>query len=695
MRLERVSTAKNRFYITLDCDKRLKVQRLVLVAVMRVNGEFYVSEDAHFPPPSSKRGASPRLKGRAGPYETLLSFADSLHEDDSRSPRSNVVSGTSSPPVTGRRRASSLRSGSTNSSPRSTSSNDVSSWQSLVQWLLSSRHASGALILQHIAQLSSIAIDFGTHSLATTNPPGTTPPIITVEAIRQELLAWLEGGPLHIMDLLESGFLHQCIQEPWFMGNISQSGARAYLDWYCRRANLPSAFLVHFSSPGCRVPNATVQFPHLCIESIWTNEQTGALQHYSAPIVFEMDHSGQIYYWVETVNDAGPSRSSMLVDVVRYISNTTGWPSVWRNPPPQMSMANHHQNQMAGSMASSGYSSVASPSGMHLGGTIGAFGSPTPAMHASSTASSTIDGIAFHKPRSMPLLHSPSSRIALSSQSSPSNAHSRTAHTRSPMIVVPSRHGILPHDRSSGAADSQTDPSQSESSSSSQVSSNSKQFNFQPWAVGPQQTLARSQSSNSSAPATHMMNLDTTSSESAASSSVERDSAIGKRTSSSSAMQSDEQMREAYTPTSDASSFDMASSQDFDYQASSSVMNNPSQASGDHSGFPSLNFSNVNDSIGVRSLSAPTALRTWAAPSAPMTGYHGSIGDGTLSPSPYMGIHGAGMHPHGGSRFGIAPSVSFPYPDSHVPQDAANHFQFNPTMQSHHFNGSSTGTNPQ
>lgn len=656
MRLERVSTAKNRFYITLDCDKRLKVQRLVLVAVMRINGQIFVSEDAHFPPPSSKRGASPRLKGRAGPYETLLSFADSLHEDDARSPRSALASSSSSPPLTGRRRANSLRSGSTNSSPRSASSGDVNSWQSLVQWLLGSRHAAGALILQHLAQLSSIAIDFGTHAInsITTPPPLVTPPVITVESIRQELLSWLEGGHLHIMDLLEGGFLHQCIQEPWFLGNISQAGAHAYLHWYCQRANLSSAFLVRFSSPASRVPNATVSFPHLCIEAIWTNEQTGAQERYSAPIVFEMDASGIIYYWIETANDAVPSRSPMLAEVVRYTCNTTGWPSVWRNPPPQISL------NLSGvtSSTASGYASPASPSG-----------SP-------GTSTSTIDGIAFHKPRSMPLLHSPLSRAQPSSTSATLSRNTSAGvvpsigPARSPMLVLPSRLGILPHD----PALHPTDPTSDGSDSTKPAPA----FAFQPWAFGSHQQPHSNPSFRRS-----QDHMDTGSSESNAS-SVDHDV----RPSSSSAMQPDD-MPESFTATSN-NSFDLPP-QDFDYAGSG--FSNPSQSS-ENGMFPSMAFSNMPDAIGMRSLSAPTALRTWAAPPGPMMGFSGPTGDGNAYPPHYLAAHGAGA-PQQGARFGLVPSVSFPYSDSHPPLESASHFHFNPALSGPNFGHLAGGNQPQ
>jgi len=466
LRLERISTAKNRFYITLDCDKRLKVQRLVLVAILRVNGEIFVSEDAHFPPPSSKRGASPRLKGRTGPYETLLSFSDMAADDDLRnSPRQS-----SSPPTSGRRRASSVKSTSyaASSSPRSGSSADVNSWQTLVKWLLESRHSNlpSALLLQHLAQLSSIAIDFGT--LSNSSSPAPTPrAAITIEGLREELIEWLETGPYHIMELLEAGILQQCIMEPWFLGNINEGGAQSYLHWYCQRANLQSAFLVRFSSPN--FPHIhPITYPHLVIDAIWTNEQTNSLERYSAPVLYDFDANSQLYFWIETVNDSLPSRSNSLADVVRYICNTTGWSHVWRNPPPTPAYLSSFQPQPASPTA------LFSPQ------------SPLVAALASSS-----DAIGHQKHRSMPLLlHSSSpsrlratsttSIISSSSSSSSSGGSSSTATpqsssqgynsnsnsnsnsnnssnnnnnnsgmpgpSHSPMLTIPSKIGLLPHD---------------------------------------------------------------------------------------------------------------------------------------------------------------------------------------------------------------------------------------------------------
>ena len=632
MRLERVSTAKNRFYITLDCDKRLKVQRLVLVAVMRVNGQVFVSGDAHFPPPSSKRGASPRLKGRAGPYETLLSFADSLHDDDSRSPRSNLASTGSSPPVSSRRRASSLKSTSTNSSPRSTSSSDVNSWQTLVQWLLESRHASGALLLQHLAQLSSIAIDFGTHALNTQMGPRTPSSdagsSISVESIRQELLTWLESGPTHIMDLLEGGFLSQCIPEPWFLGNISQAGAQAYLHWYVQRANLMHAFLVRFSSPVSPTDTPIVPFPHLVIEALWTNEQTGAQERYSAPIVFEHDQQGVITYWIETANDAGPSRSSSLVEVIRYTCNTTGWPHVWRNPPPTH----------PGAVAMAPHPSYA--------------GSP-------GGTSTTSDGIAFHKPRSMPLLHSPSRAAAFSNVGTPplsrngsSNLLPGAGAARSPMLVLPSRLGILPHDPAVSSMDTSISEGDAKFAGGWTGSQPRPSTNF---------SLSQSQSDT----------MDNVSSESTASTPHEKPA-------SATAMQED---AESFSSARAESSFSEMPSQDFDY-SNSGTMGGPNSSSMnvEPSMMPPMAFQPIpSDYISARSMSAPTALRTWNTMPQHAMNFNGNLIDGSPSPTPYYLNHAAPHH-FGAPRF-MAPPVSFPYSqDGSMNAVEPNNFQFNPSL---------------
>lgn len=629
MRLERVSTAKNRFYITLDCDKRLKVQRLVLVAVMRINGQIFVSGDAHFPPPSSKRGASPRLKGRAGPYETLLSFADSLHDDDSRSPRSSHNSAGSSPPVSSRRRASSLKSTSTNSSPRSSSSNEVNSWQTLQKWLLETRHASGALLLQHLAQLSSIAIDFGAHALnpqfglrsASTDPDAAA----SVDSLRQELITWLESGQIHIMDLLEGGFLHQCIPEPWFLGNISQAGAQAYLHWYCQRANLHSAFLVRFSSPmapGQGLP--IVPYPHLVIEALWTNEQTGALERYTAPIVLEHNSEGSIVYWIETANDAGPSRSTFLADVIRYTCSTTGWPHVWRNPPPPQVM-------------SPVATAVHSPGG-----------------YPSSPNSSAMDGIAFHKPRSMPLLSSPARSQHIITTGSPalsrngsSNLIPGVSPARSPMLVLPSRLGILPHDPA------QMDPSTPEG-----------EPKFQQTPVWSTSQPAQQRSLNNFS-LSHSDTIDNLSSESTA--STPHDS----KTSAPTMMQDDS--GESFSSRADAS-FDPSS--EYEYPAPS--MNPNSTMNVEPS--PMMAYAPASDFIGnARSMSAPTALRSWGV-NPPPGAFTGNIIDGSPSPTPYYMNHNNG-HNFGPRPFGMVPQVSFPYgQDSSSMQESGPNFQFNPTL---------------
>lgn len=629
MRLERVSTAKNRFYITLDCDKRLKVQRLVLVAVMRINGQIFVSGDAHFPPPSSKRGASPRLKGRAGPYETLLSFADSLHDDDSRSPRSSLAaSAGSSPPVSSRRRASSLKSTSTNSSPRSSSSSEVTSWQTLQQWLLESRHASGALLLQHLAQLSSIAIDFGTHAL---NPQfGPRTPVtdgqssITIESLRLELLAWLETGQTHIMDLLEGGFLHQCIPEPWFLGNISQAGAQAYLHWYCQRANLQSAFLVRFSSPSSPLQTPIVPHPHLVIDALWTNEQTGALERYSAPIVFEHDASGAIVYWIETANDAGPSRSPMLAEVIRYTCNTTGWPHVWRNPPPPPTM-------------SPATASVHSPGGAYP--------------NSPGGLSATMDAISFNKPRSMPLLHSPARSQLIGNQLGSPLARNGSSGVlpgagpaRSPMLVLPSRLGILPHD-----------PAQMESTPSD------AEPKFQPgWnnvsQAQPQRSLNFSLTQSDS--------IDNVSSESSVSTPHDT------KTTAQSMMQEDS---ESYSSRPDAPTFEMPP-QEYEYPVmpSNASMNVEPMMS-------SLAFHPTSDFIGARSLSAPTALRSYTNPAQHQMSFTGNLIDGSPSPTPYYMNHHNGNPNFGAPRsFGmVGPQGAFSYG-----QDASmGHAEHNPNFQ--------------
>jgi hypothetical protein len=458
MRLERIATAKNRFYITLDCEKRLKVQRLVLVAVLRIDGKLYVSDDAHFPPPSSKRGASPRIKGRTGPYEMLLSFTDHSGDEDRGSPRNGGT--TASPPVSGRRRASSLKStSSAATSPRSGSSAEVTSWQTLGKWLLETRHTHlpGALILQHLAQLSSIAIDFGsfaisngangnagaTASAAMAGSGSAQQALPTVESIREELLLWLRSGPYHIMELLEAGILDQCIQEPWFLGNISDAGAQAYLHWYRQRANLRSAFLVRFSSPHSSFAHSS-NLPHLVLDATWTNDASGVpvVERYSATVLYEFDQFGQLYFWIDTSNDAGPSRSHSLAEVVRYIYNTTGWPHVWRNSPsgvPFSSASTHSQNLLSHHHASS----INSPYQIQSGYQQLYGNGPQP------LSTHPADAISGAKHRSMPLLHSsPSHRLhssagvlANGNLMSPVSPHGSPA-----MLVIPSKIGILPHD---------------------------------------------------------------------------------------------------------------------------------------------------------------------------------------------------------------------------------------------------------
>jgi hypothetical protein len=658
MRLERISTAKNRFYITLDCEKRLKVQRLVLVAVLRIQGQVFVSEDAHFPPPSSKRGASPRLKGRTGPYETLLSFTDLSNDDDRLSPRQS----SSSPPVSGRRRASSLKSTSSTatSSPRSGSSAEVHSWQTLVKWLLGSRHNQlpGALMLQHLAQLSSIAIDFGTFAINSSSGPTTNnpSPMITIDSIREELMNWLQSGPYHIMELLEAGFLQQCIQEPWFLGNISEAGAQAYLGWYRQRANLRSAFLVRFSSPLSNFSTPS-NAPHLVLDAIWTNEQTGAPERYSASVMYDFDPQGQLYFWIGTANDATPSRSNSLGDVVRYICTTTNWSHVWRHSP----------------SAANSISFLSSP---------GSPGSSHPSPYGPS--SPNVDAISLTKHRSMPLLHSSPSRLhssaggggaplspSSSNMPSPMIGGSGGIHipgpARSPMLVIPSKIGILSHDPASHSHMSMDGSSMKVDETAANgvpTISSAGPFPNSNWNTGS------GSRSNSLAPHT-VEHMDTGSSESATSNSFDVKSANG-------SMQPDNDQIDSLTP---SESSELHGDNDFSMHPHSAQ----SIALEQHSMLPPHAFQHIHDPHGMfsdsiggaRSLSAPTALRTtWSghsnAASSSMHQQHfsqmaQSSADGLASPAPYYMHTGQQFGPTQGGFFfnTVAPSVVPSSPSLH------------------------------
>lgn len=81
MRLEKLGVNKNRIYCTIDCDKGLKVQKLFLVGILKVNNVLYISDETQFPPPSSKRKVLSVNDSRiSSPYsrspETVASHMD-------------------------------------------------------------------------------------------------------------------------------------------------------------------------------------------------------------------------------------------------------------------------------------------------------------------------------------------------------------------------------------------------------------------------------------------------------------------------------------------------------------------------------------------------------------------------------------------------------------------------------------------
>lgn len=92
MRLEKLGVNKNRIYCTIDCDKGLKVQKLFLIGILKINNKLYISDETQFPPPSSKRkvqseqrSSSPYSRSPEAPLSPSPTDAWKLLSDQFRS----------------------------------------------------------------------------------------------------------------------------------------------------------------------------------------------------------------------------------------------------------------------------------------------------------------------------------------------------------------------------------------------------------------------------------------------------------------------------------------------------------------------------------------------------------------------------------------------------------------------------------
>lgn len=297
---EKMGFNKRELYITINCEKGLRVQDLFVVGVLKLGGQLYASLETSFPAPSSRR----KNANGSSLVETIRTPLSTSPNPTSRS-QGSVSSSTTWSSNSSDRSRSAMSIDSVPPSKRRKTGEDADvatndEWSKIVAQV-------SAIDSNAVAQIDNLI-----HLNADLEG-------LDVDRIKAEWNEWFDSVATVIPDR-KAVYTHifvPAVGVSCFFGTLSATISAQMLRHHGQVVPLEDVFVLRLSRS---------KRPYFGLDARFLDVQTGQQVIYNSNIFFEFDHESRaVNFWLDTERDARPSYSRSLAQVIEYVMRKTSW----------------------------------------------------------------------------------------------------------------------------------------------------------------------------------------------------------------------------------------------------------------------------------------------------------------------------------------------------------------------------------